>query len=157
MTNGVPALALVSEELAALGPYFGAAFHAGSESCEAPWRPFAELVEEPGAMAERVAGVRGYLAAGSGQDIEKVELRVAASVAHLGLVARVMSPLFGLGVLYGWRGSVRAGDLRWQPGLASTFPLSINEAVVEGRPDGRITDGRPTAGSPTAWSRSWRR
>jgi hypothetical protein len=66
-----------------------------------------------------------------------VELRVAASVVHLGLVARVVSPLFALRVRFGRRVSVRFADLRWQPGSASTFPLSISETVFDERDDER--------------------
>ncbi|GAA2005288.1 (2Fe-2S)-binding protein [Catenulispora subtropica] len=130
MTNEIPAPASVSDKLAALGPYFAVEFHGASQEPEAPWRPMTELVDEPAVMQERVAGVRAFLAAGTGREAAAVELRVAASVVHLGLVARVTSPLLALAVEYGWRGSVRAADLWWQPGLASTFPLSISETVL---------------------------
>lgn len=133
--------AVVSDELAALGPYFAAGFHDALQGPETPWCSLAELTEDPAVMEERVAGVRAFLAAGTGQDIEAVELRVAASVVHLGLVARVASPLTALAVGYGWRGSVWAADLRWQPGLASTFPLSISESALERAGSRAITDG----------------
>lgn len=153
--------AAVGERLAALGPYFAVAFHGGSDAAqetvrgvggrsadslsgggsaqqpepaqpESPWRPLAELVEDPAVLADRVAAVRAYLAAGTGQAAEAVELRVAASVVHLGLAARVVSPLFALAVGYRRCGVVRAADLRWQPGLPSTFPLSVPESVLDG-------------------------
>ncbi|NUR59245.1 MAG: hypothetical protein HOV87_11325 [Catenulispora sp.] len=133
--------ALVSEQLAVLGPYFAAEFHDASQEPETSWRSLADLVGEPAAMQERVAGVRAFLAAGTRQPTEAVELRVAASVMHLGLVARVVSPLFALAVGHGWRGSVRSADLRWQPGLASTFPLSIDESALARDGSDWITDG----------------
>ncbi|WP_194924243.1 (2Fe-2S)-binding protein [Catenulispora pinisilvae] len=160
----------MSEELAALGPYFGVEFHGGvgggaaepqtgpgsaaalelvggdqaglagggasevsvsSVSAAAPWRPMRELVDHPDALAERVAGVRAFLAAGTGQKAAGVELRVAASVVHLGLVARVVSPLLALAVLHQRCGRVRAADLWWQPTLGSLFPLSLREAALD--------------------------
>jgi hypothetical protein len=136
-----PVPALVSEQLSGLGPYFAAAFHDASQQPEPPWRSLAELIGEPAALRERVAGVRAFLAAGTRQPTEAVEPRVAASVMHLGLVARVLSPLFALAVGYGWRGSVRAADLRWQPGLASTFPLSIDATALARDGSDWITEG----------------
>ncbi|NUP54141.1 MAG: (2Fe-2S)-binding protein [Catenulispora sp.] len=143
--DGGPAEALipavVSEQLATLGPYFAAGFHDASQEPEAPWRSLAELTGDPAVIQERVAGVRAFLAAGTGQDPEAVEARVAASVVHLGLVARVVSPLVALRVGHGWRGSVGAADLRWQPGLASTFPLSISESALERTGSNTFTGG----------------
>lgn len=167
----VTAPAVVSGELAALGPYFAAEFHDGSQEPVSPWRSMGELVVDPAALrdpvadpadphdraaglvalrkpvrgsavlAQRVAAVRAYLAAGSGQDAEAVELRVAASVVHLGLVARVVSPLFALAVGYQRCGPVRAADVWWQPGLASTFPLSIAETALETGAVDSVFDG----------------
>lgn len=105
----------------------------------------AELIDDPAVLEDRVAAVRTFLAGGTGQDAGAVELRVAASVVHLGLVARVMSPLFALAVEYGWRGSVRAADLRWQPELASTFPLSMSEAAFDDVGAGDIVTELETA------------
>lgn len=133
--------AAVSAELAALGPYFAAEFHDGSQEPAPPWRSMGELVGGQSALAERVAAVRAYLAAGAGRNAEAVELRVAASVVHLGLVARVVSPLFALAVGYQRRGPVWAADVWWQPGLASTFPLSIAETALEPGAADSVLDG----------------
>lgn len=124
----------MSEELAALGPFFALEFHT-TGGASSPWRPMVELVEpvEPvdgsSVLAERVAAVRAFLADGTGQETAAVELRVAASVVHLGLVARVVSPLFALAVLHQGCGRVRAADLWWQPMLGSMFPLSLRESA----------------------------
>ena len=134
--------ALVSKELAALGPYFALEFHGAFCEAEAvpPWQPMTDLVDSSSeAMAERVSGVRAYLAAGTGQDASAVEPRVAASVVHLGLVARVVSPLFALAVLHRQVGGVRAADLCWQPTLGSMFPLSVREAALGS--SGDVTTG----------------
>jgi hypothetical protein len=86
----------------------------------------AELGDGSGALAARVAAVRGVLAASGGQEPDAVEERVAASVAHLGLVARLLSPYLALAVLYGHvPGAVRLSDLRWQPALGGPYPLAL--------------------------------
>jgi len=80
---------------------------------------------DPAVLADRVATVRAILADGGGQPVEAVELRVAASVVHLGLVARIASPVLALAVLEGRARAVRLADLRWQPQPGSAFPLSL--------------------------------
>ena len=125
------------EEVAALGPFFGFATHPGPSVCPAdgrpaaPWRSMAELVEDPAVLRDRAEAVRGYLAAGGGQRPEAVELRVGASVAQLGLAARLVSPAIGFAALHG--GALVAGldELRWQPVLGGGFPLSYPERAVE--------------------------
>ncbi|NUR27466.1 MAG: hypothetical protein HOV83_16750, partial [Catenulispora sp.] len=137
--------AVVSAQLAALGPYFAVEFHDPSQKPESPWRSMAELIDDSAVLEDRVAAVRVFLASGTGQDADAVELRVAASVVHLGLVARVLSPLFALAVEYRWCGSIGATDLRWQPGLASTFPLSMSETVPDEAGVGDIVTELETA------------
>jgi len=119
----------VSSWLAALGGYFAADSHdPREEPPSAPWRSMSELLDEPGVLSERVDAVRGYLASASrgGRAPESVELRVAASVMHLGLAARTLSPLFALAVA-GLRPAAPIGlrNLRWQPTPGSMFALSI--------------------------------
>ena len=117
--------ARVSDQLTALGPFFAADTHEPNTPALAPWREMRELLDEPALLADRVQAARAYLAAGSGQDPDAVELRVAASVTHLGLAARTLSPLLALAVLHGRTAPVGLSDLRWQPTMPSTFPLSI--------------------------------
>lgn len=160
----------VSDELAALGPFFAAEVRAAEVRAAgvvagAGWRSMGELVEGcaggggcdargwtgeregsggcdvdvvacvgSDVLADRVAQVRAFLAAGTEQESSAVELRVAASVVHLGLVARVLSPLLALAVLHQRCGRVRAADLWWQPTLGSMFPLSIREAALDSDP-----------------------
>lgn len=125
-----PVAVSVSEELAALGPFFALEFHR-AEVASSAWRPMSALVDGSGVLPERVAGVRAFLAAGTGQEASAVELRVAASVVHLGLVARVLSPLLALAVLHRRSGPVRVADLWWQPTLGSMFPLSVRAAALD--------------------------
>jgi hypothetical protein len=118
-----------SERLAALGPYFAAeSYDPGGGSPEAPWRSMSELLENADVPAGRVEAVRAYLATAGGAPTESIELRVAASVMHLGLAARTLSPLLALAVLelrVPAAAPVGLRDLRWQPSVGSTFALSI--------------------------------
>jgi hypothetical protein len=119
--------ARVSERLTALGPYFAAASHDPDSEPHPPWRVMSELLDNPDVMAARVAAVRTYLATAGGLTPDSVEVRVAASVAHLGLAARLLSPLFALAadVERGDASAVSLRTLRWQPAVGSTFALSI--------------------------------
>ncbi|MBD0735803.1 (2Fe-2S)-binding protein [Streptomyces sp. CBMA29] len=141
-----PAEASRTADLAALGPFFAAEEHRADSGTGAPWRSMGELADGGPALGDRVAGVRRYLAAAGGREAEAVEPRVAASVAHLGLVARVLSPTLALAVL---RGEVAAGlrlaDLRWQPVLGGPFPLSLPHAPQDTAQD---TDQDTAPGVP---------
>lgn len=118
----------MSRQLAALGPYFAADSHDPNAEPPRPWRRMGELLDDADVLAARIDAVRGYLAAAGGLSPESIELRVAASVTHLGLAARMLSPLFALAV---WDlrlpapSPVSLRDLRWQPTLGSMFALSI--------------------------------
>ncbi len=122
--------------LAELGPFFAVGVHEADEvrggdprglpDGPGGWRSMAELADGPEVLARRVETVRGLLAAGGGRGPEEVERRVAVSVTHLGLVARIVSPYLALAVLEG-RLPVRLGlaDLRWRPALGGPYPLSL--------------------------------
>lgn len=126
-------------DLTSLGPFFAAEGHAAgsvvpdplaASDASAPWRSMGELADGGPALRHRVAGVRRHLAVAGGREAAAVEPRVAASVAHLGLVARVLSPALALAVL---RGEVTPGlrlaELRWQPVLGGPFPLSLPDTA----------------------------
>jgi ferric iron reductase protein FhuF len=120
----------VRDQLAALGPFFAAETHDPDSALIAPWRAMSELAVDRAVLADRVHAARVLLASGGGQPVEAVELRVAASVVQLGLVARIASPLLALGVLEDRTTPVALSDLRWQPEPGSTFPLSIAHAAT---------------------------
>jgi ferric iron reductase protein FhuF len=84
-----------------------------------------ELVENPDVLMDRVAAVRSRLATAGGQAPDSVELRVAASVAHLGLVARLVSPALAVAVTSDELLEVDLGSTRWQRVLGGAFPLSV--------------------------------
>lgn len=124
--GGSAAPAAVGQRLTALGPFFAADSHDPRVTAAAPWRELGELLDDPAVLAARVQASRGYLAAAGGQDDpQAVELRVAASLTHLALVARTLSPLIALAVLYGHARPTVLRDLRWQPAPGGAFPLSI--------------------------------
>ncbi|HWD06043.1 MAG TPA: (2Fe-2S)-binding protein [Amycolatopsis sp.] len=103
-----------------MNPFFAYDMHAAGAEPAAPWRALAEVLDDGPALRDRVARVRTVLAAGGGD----VELRVAASVAHLGLAARILSPALALAVT----GRVADyGGAWWQPEMGGAFPLSLPE------------------------------
>jgi hypothetical protein len=120
-------------ELAEFGPFCVVAVH---DSVTEPWLPMRLLVEDPAVLAARVDRVRTALAASGGRDPEQIDLKVAASVAHLGLVARVLAPMIGAATL-GRPAVWSLDDLAWQDQLGGPYPLSVasdptpGEAAVE--------------------------
>ena len=127
MTEG--SLAGRMAALGGLGPYFAVDLHPpGSPVCP-PWQPFGELISAPGALAARIGEVRARLAAAAGCAADDVEFRVAASVAQLGLCARLLSPVLGAAAA-GWALSVDAARTRWVPALGGPFRLSLSEPAA---------------------------
>ena len=111
----------MNNRLAALGPFFAIDVHEPKTAVTAPWLAFTELLAD---LDSRVRPVRSALALGGNRPEDDVELRVAASVAHLGVVARLLAPAIGAMAL-GERGlSLDVADLRWQNQLGGPFPLS---------------------------------
>jgi hypothetical protein len=115
--------------LAALGPYFAVEVHPpGSPLCP-PWHPLGELtgtLTAPDALAARIGDVRERLAATAGCAAADVDFRVAASVAQLGLCARLLSPVLGAAAS-GWPLPVDTAQARWIPALGGPFRLSLPE------------------------------
>src|ERR1700753_329226 len=98
--------------LAALGPYFAIETHDPGQSLAAPWRPLAELIGSPNALLAWPFQVRAALARAGGLTPDQVEPRAAASVAQLGLAARLIAPAFGRAVLTGRGPGFLAGPAR---------------------------------------------
>lgn len=97
------------------GPFFAISLHAAPPPT--PWRPLSELGPK---SADRVAEVQVSLG---------TDLRVAASIAQLGLVARLVAPVLAAAARHGVLLDLTGGY--WQPPLTSTFALSL--------PDGRAS------------------
>jgi ferric iron reductase protein FhuF len=112
-------------DLAAFGPFFAVDTHLAGSVAHQPWHPMSELVEDPRILRDRVAAVRAQLASTSGRSPQAVELRVAASVTHLGLVARLVSPALAAAVTTGQLLKLDLASTRWQRTLGGAFPLSV--------------------------------
>jgi len=114
--------------LAALGPFFAIETHKSRTRVQRPWQPLNELFSSAEALAIRIDGVRSSLATAAECPSETIEFRVAASVAQLGLCARLISPALGSAVL---REPLRIDivSARWIPGLGGPFRLSLPETA----------------------------
>ncbi|MFC4031802.1 (2Fe-2S)-binding protein [Streptomyces polygonati] len=134
-----PGPGAVIEEITALGPFFALEAHGPAEPASSAaggpgWQPVSAPL-----LADRVTAVRRWLADAGGQPAEAVELRVAASVAHLGLAARLVSPALAAAVLFGRPLLFTLSQVRWQPVLGGPAPLSL--------PTGALGEPRPGAES----------
>ena len=120
----------MNNRLAALGPFFAVEVHEPLTAVMAPWLALSELL---GDLDSRVRPVRSALALGGGRPEDEVELRVAASVAHLGVVARLLAPAIGAMASGEQTLSLDVADLRWQNQLGGPFPLSTVIRTGQGR------------------------
>ncbi len=135
MTRAVPptAGARLLADLAALGPYFAVDVHRPGSPVRPPWQPLGELTSSPGALARRIGEVRERLAAAAGCPAAAVEFRVAASIAQLGLCARLLSPALGAAAA-GRALPVDVAQARWIPVLGGPFRLSLAEEAIAAEP-----------------------
>ena len=108
------------------GPFFAISTHAVRPP--APWRSLAEL-PTAAELADRLRQVRDSLGC---------DRRVAASVAQLVLVARLVSPVLAAAVRHG--ALLDLGGGCWQPPLESTFALSLPEPARTGVPAGALAE-----------------
>jgi hypothetical protein len=124
-----PATARLLADLAALGPYFAVEVHRPGSPLARPWQPLGELISSPDALAVRIGEVRERLASAAGRPASAAEFRVAASIAHLGLCARLLSPALGAAAL-GQALPVDAAQARWVPALGGPFRLSLPDTAA---------------------------
>ncbi len=118
-----PTLRDVTGGIAALGPFFAVGIHPPDAVPIQPWRPLLDLVEQPGLMITRIDAVRTALAAG--RPVQRIEHKVAASVTHLGLVARLIAPALAFVVATGHLPCTDLSRVWWQDQLGGAFPLSV--------------------------------
>ena len=128
--GGADLAARHAAELAQLGPYFTVSIHPPGQSLPSPWRPLSTLLDSPEDLEQRIAEVRATLAAGRPPDA--VEFRVAASVTHLGVAARLISPALGTAVLLGRVPPMDPAGVHWQPILGGPLPLSLPASALAG-------------------------
>ncbi|MEU3374846.1 (2Fe-2S)-binding protein [Streptomyces sp. NPDC006660] len=121
MTPGPAAAgAVIASEVSALGPFFALGAHPVAAPPAAPWQPMSAA-----AIGDRVSAVRDRLATAGGQRPDAVEARVAASVTHLGLAARLVSPALAAFVLRGASLTFALTEVYWQPVLGGPVPVSL--------------------------------
>jgi FhuF 2Fe-2S C-terminal domain len=132
--------------LAALGPFFAIETHSSRTRAQSPWQPFGALFSSAEALATRIDGVRSALAAAAECRSGTIEFRVAASVAQLGLCARLIAPALGSAVL-GKPLPIDIMSAWWIPGLGGPFRLSLPETAFSAR---TLRDGPTGAGEACA-------
>jgi Ferric iron reductase FhuF-like transporter/FhuF 2Fe-2S C-terminal domain len=111
------------DELAALGPFFAVEAHRPGAVPVQPWRPLAGLTA-PSVLRDRIGVIRSALSGRAGCAPEDVELRVAASVTQLGVVARLIAPVLAAQAR-GHRLGLRLADAWWQDTVGGPVPLSV--------------------------------
>lgn len=114
----------ILDDLAALGPFFAVCTHPAGAEPRPPWRRLRELTGPGGLLSARIGAVREALADRTGRPTVEIELRVAASITHLGLVARLIAPPLAVAATGRWLG-MRLGELWWQDTLGGPVPLSV--------------------------------
>ncbi|ORA58649.1 (2Fe-2S)-binding protein [Mycobacteroides franklinii] len=126
-------------EQSAFGPFFAVERHAAHTTPLPPWRPLVELANGSRSLGDRIDGIRSSLAARAAKDPAEVDPRVAASVAHLGVIARILAPTIATAICGDLRISQELNELWWQDQLGGPFPLSVLEEGTSDR------DGEGTA------------
>lgn len=120
----------IQDDLAALGPFFAVRWHPPGTGPSPPWLALSDLTRRPGPLLRRIGSARAALAERAGRPGEQIEPRVAASVTHLGLTARMIAPAVAAAAA-GHRLELPLAGLWWQDTLGGPVPLSVPEL---GRP-----------------------
>ena len=110
-----------------LGPFFEVSTHPPGMRPRPPWESLRTLTEPGGPLSGRIDATRAALASRGGRPAEEIELRVAASVTHLGLVARLIAPSMAAAAT-GHRLGIQPGEIWWQDTLGGPVPLSVAAA-----------------------------
>ncbi|HEV7191860.1 MAG TPA: (2Fe-2S)-binding protein [Jatrophihabitantaceae bacterium] len=105
--------------------FFEVAWHSAAEPCAPPWRPLHELATPSAAWDDRIGATRSALSAARQDARDPVEQRVAASVVHLGLCARIIAPAFMAAASDGRVMDTTLHRMWWQPVVGGPFPLSV--------------------------------
>jgi hypothetical protein len=122
-----------TDGLGDLGPHFVVEVHSPGLTASSPWRALDELVCDQTRLRCRVDQVGQGLAAMSPIPDHPIEPRTAASLAHLGLVARLIAPALAVAVRTGHVLDLNLASTWWQPVLAGAVPLSIPAPPVQFR------------------------
>jgi hypothetical protein len=117
--SGADALAAA----AGLGP-----FQAVAHAPDPDWTCWTSLTGDPAVLQRRVDEVRAVLAAGPGSP--DVPPRVAASLVHLGLAARVLAPVVGAALLTGALPVAEPHQVHLRLAGANPLPLAFLHSTV---------------------------
>ncbi|MFD4254301.1 hypothetical protein ACFWQL_31600 [Amycolatopsis thermoflava] len=115
----------VPESTAALGPHFAVDTHPAAAVADRPWQPLGDLLGRPGVLRGWVREIRGLLAVAAGVPEGRVDPRAAASLAHLGLVARLVAPALAEAAHTGRLLDLSLATTWWQPVPGRPLPLSV--------------------------------
>ena len=99
------------------------------------WVSWARVVEDPAVLEQRVIEVQRVLAAGPAST--SIDPRVAASIVHLGLVARLLSPIVGAGLVAGVLPACPPDRVHLRLAGSNPLPLALTgpEAITATEPD----------------------
>lgn len=140
--TGDHAVIVVSGELSGaaalgrLGPFVAIDTHGADEMPGPGWSPLSVLLDRPEVLSARIEAVRESLAQRRpGTPGGPAPHRVAASVAHLGLVARLLAPHIA-GRALGLRVRLDPEQVWWRDELGGPLPLScvLDPAPAEREP-----------------------
>lgn len=104
------------DDVSALGPFFAATANP-AEEVDPSWRPLRLLYTDPAGMLAR------YRQVASALDTDNE--RVVASIAHQGLVARVVSPLIGVASVHRIVPNWSPDSVHWRFAATGSWPLWI--------------------------------
>lgn len=104
------------DDVSALGPFFAASANP-AEEVDPSWRPLRQLYSDPAGMLAR------YRQVASALDTDND--RVVASIAHQGLVARVVSPLIGVASVHRIVPKWSSDSVHWRFAAVGSWPLWI--------------------------------
>lgn len=108
---------------AAVGPFSTVDAEPGAD-----WVTWAALVQDPAVLSRRVEEVRRFLAAGPGSP--NVPARVAASIAQLGLVARLLAPPLGAALVTGVLPVATPSAVHLRPAGSNPLPMALPAATA---------------------------
>jgi hypothetical protein len=97
------------------------------------WLPLARLVASPAEVGRRAERLRDGLAARVGVPVVDVDARAAASTVHLGLAARLLSPVLAATVLGGVVPDLLDGRWRWRDPEAGEPSVGLTVSELVGR------------------------
>jgi hypothetical protein len=126
-------VAAVLDTLATAGPFFTVDPDpppAAAAVVGPAWYRFTALLDDPTLLSARVAAVRLAIAERAGLAAPDIDRRAAASLAHLGITARLVSPVIGGLLLTGTLLELRAEELWWRDVLG---PVPLAAPGLTGR------------------------